>query len=397
MTRPAQLDASAARRAATRVVHVSSAHPWTDIRIHQREARTLAEAGYDVHLVAVDNRLSAPETGVKAVRQQRRSRANRVLIGSISAVIAGLRTRAQIVHLHDPELIWAIPLLRVLRKTVIYDAHEDLPSQLRDKSYIPMVIRAAVSRLSLLVVKVSGLANHVVAATERIADRYSPSKVTVIRNYPRIRDADSNNSAVETRQKKLVYVGAISESRGALQMLDALASDAFPTGWTLELAGSIVPAELEVRMRNHPAWGIVNYHGVVSPDEARDIVSGARIGLVTLQANAAYVDSLPTKLFEYLAAGMPVIASDFPLWRRIVEANECGTLVDQTNPESIAAAIAEYETDVNRLAAEGRNALRASRGELNWDSEATALVSLYDKLALRPSSSSSTYQGSQPA
>lgn len=370
-----------AERARVTVVHVSSAHPWTDNRVHLREAQALAESGYIVHLVAVENGLSLPATGVNVVRIRRRKRLQRVLLGSAVALAEGLRTRARIFHLHDPELAWAIPLLRAMRKIVVYDAHEDLPSQMRDKLYVPRQLRSMVSHLATLVVGVTKFANHIVVATERIAERYPSAKVTVVRNFPRLRLADEKNDAVEIRPRTLVYVGAISETRGALQMLDALGSDTFPEGWTLELAGSIVPQSLEARMRAHAAWPRVNYHGVVSPDEARDIVGRARVGLVALQANAAYVDSLPTKMFEYFAAGLPVIASDFPLWRRIIEPHVCGTLVDETDAESIAEAVASYASNPEKLSLHGNNALRASKRDLNWTSESEALVRVYDKLS----------------
>lgn len=370
-----------ASRGQVGVVHVSSAHPWTDNRVHLREARSLADAGYRVHLVAVDNNLRVQDTGVTVVRLRPRKRIARIIMGSLSAVTVALKTKASVFHLHDPELIWAIPMLRVLGKTVIYDAHEDLPSQLLDKHYIPKAMRTPASALAGLLVSATKLSTHVVAATERIAERYSEGAVTVVRNYPRLRESDADKSPIEERARSLVYVGAISESRGVMQMLDAISSEAFPADWTLELAGSIVPTALEERLRQHPAWARIRYHGVVSPDEARDIVSTARIGIVTLQASAAYVDSLPTKMFEYLAAGLPVVASNFPLWRRIVEGNRCGLLVDEKSPTAIAEAVARYASDDVLLTLHAQNARSASTRELNWENESDELVKLYDRLA----------------
>src|SRR5690606_28316723 len=115
------------------VVHVSSVHAWSDNRVHYRECVTLADAGYRVTLVAVSSTTEAPRTTVNLVELPRMKRMRRVVLGSPRAVAAGLRTKAPVVHLHDPELVWAIPLLRALGRKVIYDAHEDLPRQVAGK------------------------------------------------------------------------------------------------------------------------------------------------------------------------------------------------------------------------------------------------------------------------
>ena len=127
----------------TRVVHATSAHRWTDNRIHLREAASLAEAGYDVHLVAVEHETEISPTGVIVHVTKQRARLRRLLVGLPLTALKVIRNQAQIVHLHDPELIPLIPILRLLGRRVIYDAHEDFPTQALEKAYLGRVSRRA--------------------------------------------------------------------------------------------------------------------------------------------------------------------------------------------------------------------------------------------------------------
>jgi glycosyltransferase involved in cell wall biosynthesis len=369
-----------------RVVHVSCAHPWSDNRVHLREAATLAAAGYRVTLVAVDRDVVVPETGVDVLRLPRRSRIARFTLGSLEAVAKAVRTGGDVFHLHDPELVWAIPILRAMGKTVIYDAHEDLPHEMADKHYIRPSLQPAFVALAHIILGFTRLSTHIVTATEKIAERYRPARVSVIHNYPRLREEDASVPPPSSRPKRIVYVGGLERVRGADPMVRALSQAGFPSDWTLDFAGEITPESLLGDLQSTPGWARVRNHGVLSPKEARDLIAQARVGLVLFQKSRAHVDALPTKMFEYMAAGVPVIASDFPLWRSIIESYDCGILVDETSPSQIAAAIAAYDNDSEMLDRHGRNARAAAVAHLNWRHEGEALVDLYDKL-LAPTSS----------
>lgn len=370
----------AKKQGRVKVVHVSSAHPWTDNRVHLREAASLAQAGYDVTLIAVGNEITLPDTGVRVVKLKKYARLKRVVVGSAIALRAGLRTNASIFHLHDPELAWAIPLLRLLGKKVIYDAHEDLPAQMLSKPYLGNVARRLAVALAHLLVLLTRVSNHTIAATEKIAERYSASRVSVVHNYPPIRGSDAMLSPPSTRAASVVYVGVLATERGLVQMTQMLEAEDFPAGWELVVAGTGQPVIME-SLSTLPAWDKVQFHGLLSPLGARDLVENARVGVVALQSTKAYLDSLPTKMFEYMAAGIPTIASDFPLWRGIIERYDCGILVDETSPDAIAAAVRRYADDPQLLDRHGANALRAAREEVNWETEAAKLIEIYRSLA----------------
>jgi glycosyltransferase involved in cell wall biosynthesis len=362
---------------ANRVAHVSSAHPWTDNRVHLREAVSLQDAGYDVVLIAVESSEKVRLSSVTVKLIPRRTRLRRLAVSSLQAVFLAIRSQASVVHLHDPELIWAIPVLRMLGRKVIFDAHEDLPSQIMDKHYLPKPLRSAVARAAGILTLVASSSDHVIAATETIARRFPAAKTTVVKNYPRLRQQDADLPALDDRPLHVVYVGAISDTRGARVMAAAVDDNAFPSDWKLSLAGHFVPASTAHLFSNVQHVERTQVHGKVPPAEARDLLIQARVGLVVLQDTVAYRDSLPTKMFEYMAAGLPVIASDFPLWRSILEPLDCATFVDETSSEAVATALSTYANDSELLHRHGKNAKRAALAELNWASQEKSLLAVY--------------------
>ncbi|MBG0562459.1 glycosyltransferase family 4 protein [Actinoplanes aureus] len=365
---------------APRVVHVSTVHPWTDNRVFRRECRTLARSGYDVTLIAVADEAQHCD-GVRVIpAAQARTRLGRMVGGVIHAFGLAWNLKADIYHLHDPELILLTPFLRLRGSKVVYDAHEDLPEQVLGKDYLPAVSRRAVALACRGLCRFVGRAsNHVVTATPTIAARFAPRPATVVHNYPELLPHVDGLVPYEAREDVVVYTGALGVLRGAAQMVDAMAA-ARLDGWRLRLVGPFRPATLTDELATRPGWSWVHRMGTVSPLEARRLTSTAKIGLLVLQPSTAYRDSMPTKLFEYMAAGIPVIASDFPLWRSIVEELGCGLLVDPTKPEAIATALRELAEDPARAQAMGERGRQAVLHRLNWSTEERALLHLYDRL-----------------
>lgn len=368
----------ASRHSKPQVVHVSSVHPYTDNRIHYRECQTLVKAGYKVTLVAVESQVTGPATGVTVITIPRRRRAARVLLSAPQSIWLALRSGARVVHMHDPELAVFIPLFKLAGRRVIYDAHEDLPAQMKDKPYYKRPFRALLSLASAIVVRIASAADTVVCATEKIAESYPTSKAAIVHNYPPLEDIgqDSAHDDIQERANQVVFVGGINEIRGAYVMVDALASTEFPDDWQMVIAGSIAPSLLE-SLGRQPGWERVDYRGQIPPDEARKLIRESKLGLVLYGNTIAHRDALPTKMFEYLAEGVPVIASDFPLWRGIIENTETGTVVPWNSPEGVASAVRRYASNVSLLQEHSANARTISVEKLNWQSEGETLKAVY--------------------
>jgi len=370
------------------IVHVSSAHPWTDNRVHLREAAGAAQAGYRVRLVAVESDVTAGETGVEVVTIPRRRRRARMTISSAQAVWLALRSRARVCHLHDPELVWAVPVLRAAGRRVVFDAHEDLPDQVVSKAYVSARLARPARAVARAVVALVSTADRVVAATETIALAYPAGTTVLVRNYPRLRAEEAAALDASRRAPVVAYVGALTANRGSAALAGLTRSREFPPGWRLEMAGHVSApeaAELTVRPRTDDLPLV--FHGRLAPDATRDLLLQARVGLVVFEPTAAHLNSLPTKLFEYMAAGLAVVVSDFPLWRRLLEHLDCATFVDPADVDAVARAVAAYHDDPDLLDRHGRNGRRAALETFSWDGEERALLGLYDDLIGPPRAS----------
>lgn len=365
------------------IVHVSSAHPWVDNRVHLREAAAAADAGYRVQLIAVDSALDAPATAVEVVRIPRRRRLHRMLVSTTQALVLALRSRARLVHLHDPELIWTIPVLRAAGRTVVYDAHEDLPDQIWGKDYLSYRQRAVLSALSHGLLRLAGTADRVVTATEWTGRRFPATRRVAIHNFPLRRAADDAQAGLEARPAVVAHVGVLSHDRGIDVVAAAVDEQDFPPGWRIELVGSIDSATDTTALRAAESAGRLRHGGVVGPVQARDLLLGARIGIVPFRRTPVTDQIFPTKLFEYLEAGLAVVATETPLLRLLLEDADCVTFVPPDDPAALAAAVRRYADDPALLIRHGTEARRAAQ-RFRWDREAARLVAMYDELLSCP-------------
>jgi glycosyltransferase involved in cell wall biosynthesis len=360
-----------------RVTHLTTVHAPFDTRIFAKECRSLVEAGYDVSLIAPHDRAEVVD-GVR-VRPIPRpvTRASRMLIASSQALAAAVSERADVYHCHDPELIPIGLLLKALGKCVIYDVHEDVPSQTLGKHWIPRLLRRPLAAVIAVVETIAARCfDGIVAATPTIAARFPDWKTITVHNYPRIDSLPTDPVSLGERDRCVAYVGAISEDRGLFNMLSALVH----VDGRLLLAGRFSPPSLADRARQAPAWRQVDYHGLLDRQGVANLLSQSRVGIVTLLPTANYLPSLPVKLFEYMLAGLPVVASDFPLWRAIVDDAACGLLVDPLDPDAIAQAcqwLLDHPAEAQAMGRSGRAAVIA---KYNWSSEAERLVSFYRRL-----------------
>jgi glycosyltransferase involved in cell wall biosynthesis len=343
----------------------------------------LVAAGYHVTLVG-QGTIPDLRDGVSALSVRSVStRVRRLLVSLPSVMLKARGLRADVYHLHDPELLSLAWLLRLKHNSkVIYDAHEDLPLQVLTKPYIPAIGRPLVSwaasrGLAVLLRSVDA----VVAATPSIQDALGRPKTVLVQNFPVLGElSEPSGIPYGDREALVVYVGGISETRGAREMVSALAYIPVNSSVRLKLVGVVSPASLTSELQRLGTNDRVELLGWQDRDSVRGILSAARLGLVLLQPARNYIESMPTKLFEYMSAALPVVASDFPLWRSIVESAGCGLLVDPRDPKAIADAInwlIEHPAEAEEM---GKRGLEAVRVDYDWNHEAKKLVNLYEEL-----------------
>ncbi|MGB3500413.1 MAG: glycosyltransferase family 4 protein [Mesorhizobium sp.] len=367
-----------------KVAHLTSAHPRYDTRIFLKMCRSLAEQGSDVSLVVADGLGDEEREGVRILDVGKSScRLGRMLGATGRVLDKAIALDADIYHLHDPELLPLGLKLKRRGKRVIFDSHEDVPKQIMSKAYLNPLLRGSISTaMSAFERFACSRLDHVIAATPVIRDKFADLGIrsTDINNFPMLGELDG---AVPwtAKAREVCYVGGITEVRGIVEIVAAM--DFTHTGARLNLGGKFERAALRDQAAGVRGWERVNELGFMSRAQVRETLARSVAGLVTLHPTRAYLDSLPVKMFEYMSAGIPVIASHFPLWRQIVEGNECGICVDPLDPSAIAAAIDRLVDDPDLAAKMGENGRRAVHERYNWGVEEQKLFALYSELAAR--------------
>ncbi|THC42561.1 glycosyl transferase [Massilia sp. Mn16-1_5] len=366
------------KQARRRVAHLSSAHQRNDTRIFMKQCRTLAAHGYEVSLVVADGKGNECRDGVTIADVGRLpGLLQRVFRTTRRVFEQAIALDADIYHLHDPELILVGLALKRRGKTVIFDSHEDVPRQLLGKPYLGPVTRRVLSKsFALLERYVCARFDGIIAATPFIRDSFlkiHPLTVDV-NNFPMAEELDAAHGSAD-KLSEVCYVGGIGEVRGIRELVHACAL--LGSSGRLNLVGSFFEPAVEAQVKADPGWARVNELGFLDRAGVRDVMRRSAAGLVNFLPLPNHLDSLPTKMFEYMASGIPVIASDFPLWREIIEGNRCGLCVDPTDPKAIAAAIDYLLANPDIARSMGENGRKAVHDKYNWSVQAARLIDFY--------------------
>jgi glycosyltransferase involved in cell wall biosynthesis len=371
-------------RKTSRIVHLTSAHPALDVRIFHKECRSLTRAGYDV--VQVGNYdLNGTIDGVELRGLgSNKGRLQRFTSKLFVICREAFRVKGDLYHVHDPDLLIVGLFLRAAGKRVVYDIHEDLPTKILLKMYLPKGIRKPLRWIvERLEDAAAGFMSGLITATPTLKDRFvtvNPN-IVAVNNFPILEEfSRPANVDWKSRHRAVTYFGGISEARGIKEMLTAV--DLLPRTLDvrLELAGWFYVKALMNKLVATPQWQHVNWHGELDRNGLSTLLSGVSAGLVILHPEKSFIVSQPTKLFEYMAAGIPVIASNFPLWRSIIQEAGCGILVDPLDAQAIAAAIEYLVSNPREAETMGQRGRRTAEKRFNWANEERALLSFYSSL-----------------
>ena len=220
----------------------------------------------------------------------------------------------------------------------------------------------------------------IVPATPEIAKRFPAEKTVVVQNFPILKELIVPDLVPYAhRPPHFAYVGAITRARGPVEMVEAI-NQVSSDEAGLRFAGAFSPQNLQSEIKALPGWEKIDFLGWVDRKQVANLLGSVRAGLVVLHPTKRYPDAYPVKMFEYMAAGLPVIASDFLLWREIVDGVGCGLLVDPLNPDAIAKAMQWILDHPAEAEAMGRRGRQAVEEKYNWEWEAKKLIGLYKEL-----------------
>lgn len=290
--------------------------------------------------------------------------------------------KADVYHFHDPELMPTALMLKLRGHRVIYDVHEDLPRQILTKHWISPSLRRLISRCAEIAENLAVKCfDAVVAATPKIAERFPADKTSLVQNFPILGELEIPHAVpYAQRPWRVAYVGGMTAPRGLREVVTALGTLPVELPVRADLVGQFTPANFEEEMRVQPGWSRVDFHGWQPRSQVAEILANARVGIVTFLPAPNHTAAQPNKLFEYMSAGIPVIASHFPLWREIVESTNCGLVVDPENADEIAKAITWLCDHPLEAAAMGARGQAAVHEKFHWDREAETLLETYRKI-----------------
>ena len=369
-----------------KVCHMTSVHSSDDTRIFHKMCVSLAKAGYETHLVAPGESFSADGVSVNGVGPRPASRLKRMFSFAGTVYKKALAIDADIYHFHDPELIPYGLKLKRSGKIVIYDSHEDYTQTIRESTWIPAPLRGIIARIYSVrerqaCVRLDAVVGVVPQLIQRF-EKHGALNTVMITNYP-VADK-SIPLPPRNRNRKLCFAGGVVPKWLHENIISTLsACDA-----RYDLAGPAADAYLQ-KLQSLDGWGRVNYYGHLPHKEVPSFLRGCAAGLAVHDYIGSLFDRMGvvgvTKLFEYMLNGLPVICTDFSVWKDVVESDNCGLCVNPNDTQAIENAIRYLLDHPDEADVMGQNGRKAVLEKYNWDTQAAVLIELYETLLSRKS------------
>lgn len=363
---------------------VTVVHHPLDARIRFREIAALLDAGWQVTYAAplrgyglADDavRLGSDLTLVDLPRALGRRR-----LAALRAVRSLLSRRGRehdLVLLHDPELLAALPGLRL--PPVVWDVHEDTAAATSLKPWLPRPLRRVVASSVTAAERLAERHTHLILAEDLYQQRFRRPHV-VVANTVTVPDTVSAAGSA-SGPARVLYIGHLTRARG-VEVMVAAAQRLADDGERIELhlvghADATSGSMLEQAQRD----GLLRWHGFVPSDQAKAMLDGALAGLSLLRDEPNYQVSMPTKVVEYMAYGVPVVTTPLPLAADLVRGTDSGVVVPFDDPGAVADAVLALRDDPARRNRLGANGHRAARERFDWRSQSTAFVREMERVA----------------
>ena len=370
-----------------RVVVCTVVHHPADARIFFRQISALLDAGHDVTYIAPHDESPRPvragdqgQTQDQGERSRgslttvtiprasgrRRLGALRAAKSAMASQMAGTPSMGppDLLLVHDPELLLVLPPKR-RRPPTVWDVHEDTAAALTTKSWLPASLRPVAAGGVSFAEHAAENRLHLLLAETGYQDRFGGTHPVV----PNTTDVPAT-AAPPSGPRRVVYVGWLSPDRGSAEMV-SLGRLLKPHGIAVELIG-----QADAAAQAHIAAGgdAVHWHGFVPNAEALRLVEGALAGLSLLQDEANFRHSMPTKVAEYMARGVPVVTTPLPLAVELVAAADGGFVVPFNDPQAAADAILRLDADPDLRVKMGLRAHDYALANLAWAPHAAAFV-----------------------
>lgn len=353
------------------VTVVTVAHRGDDARIAFRQIGALRRAGASVRFIApgpVATGSNEDPVPVERIVIDRATEWKRFRSWwQAHRVVRGCRGATDIVIVHDLEAVIPVRLARP-GCPVVWDVHEDMVASVDDRDWIPRWMRPPMKRLVAAVERLAVSGSRMLLAEESYRQRLGdwpvvPNSTAVPAHLPRFE---------QPSRPYVIYVGRLSAARGLRPMIQ-LGRDL--RGEAQVVLVGAVDDDMRDVLRNAVSSGAVVWKGPLPNPDALTLMSGASVGLCLLEPLQNYVVSMPTKVYEYFAHGVPAVVSPLPLAVEAVERSNAGSVVDPHDREAIAAAVRAFTTDPERRRRAGRNGYEWVRKHHDWHLDGQRFVS----------------------
>ena len=365
-----------------KICHLAITHDvLSDSRIMNRMACSSADAGHDVSVIS--SGVTAQKVGkvdLKSVSKRRLGRIWYPLLW-VRCLIAALKERSDVYHIHEVPLMLCGLVLKLLGKSVVVDFHEDFEAELFEKQYLSKWLMwtfyyiyqpfkwILLRCFDYIIISEDSYKNNF---------RHVKKKLAVVRNHPRVDQFRFLESYPES-EFRVIYVGAITEDRGCKNIIEAV-KEIKSSGLmniSLTLVGRILDQGLQdyVEYEKIASTGSIRWNGSKPFSEIQQMLTEYSLGFAALHDNPNYRLSLPTKILEYNSAGLMCIASDLPITHSYVVENFNGQVVGPDQSSEIASAIVDIYVNHRYL-----NKIKIRdwvTKEFSWEKESLVLEDVY--------------------
>lgn len=372
------------------VAIVTSIHPDFDARIW-KHARLLADNGHRVRLVCPWS--VTPGAVVDGIELHPFPKAPQRLLRplwsllKLMPILGRLLRDTDIVHFHDLDLLpWMTPV--AMWRPVVFDVHENYPDEMLEKAWIPAPLRRPVA---LAVKWGQWLGSRVIRNIVLVApsqERYfaSPAlRKIYLMNFASRDLADGALDNYAERKPVAVFIGSQHENNGSLLLLEIAARvvAANPAVGFVAVDRFFDPAFRERFLARRHELGLdeaVSLVPNVRPQQLMSILNEATVGISPNLRVPQQINGVHTKVFEYMAAGLPMVLSDLPHQMEVICQSGAGIAVPPEEPETFARAILDLVADPTRAAAMGCRGVAAFRADYCYESQRDKLLSFYRQI-----------------
>jgi glycosyltransferase involved in cell wall biosynthesis len=354
-----------------KILHCSVIHSIDDSRIFYKECVSLSKYDYNISYIAkFSNNINFKKNKYLGVNLFILKSNNRI-INNLSVLKFCLKF--DVIHFHDPELIIVGLFLKIFRKKIIYDVHENYRQTILNKQYINKNLKWILVKTIIFFESLANkYFNAIVVVTPKIGLLFSNKKTILVRNFPSLLP-NSILHNISNEKKVIIYIGSLSEKRGIKEIIKA--TEYFKEKAELWIAGQWSDDNFRLTCENLKEYKNIKYLGNLNHEDIPILLRKSTIGLCILHPTISYIESYPIKAFEYFQNGLPVLMSNFETWKHMF--GDTCEYVDPLSIKSIGETIVKLINDKSKLLQMSIKGINLINQKFNWDNEFIQLNNLY--------------------